>query len=127
MGIARLSSVLSSLLDEDSDGANRDGCRYPAHLPIALVERASMPDQRIIEGTLADIQTALESVGEQRPPGMLIVGWAVLALWGKGDVEVLHVGVEEAEEEKDERRVQRWLSGEGWRVREGLDAGWERL
>lgn len=85
-----------------------------------------MPDQRVISSTLRDIVVALESVGEQRPPGILVVGWAVLALRGEGDVKVL----EDGQELEDEERVRRWLGGDGatgWRVSEGIGAEWEGL
>jgi len=132
MGVARLKQVVGALLA--SDDTSRDGLAYPACLPIALIERATMPDQRVIESTLADVMAALESVGEQRPPGLLVVGWAVLALWGEGDTRVLEDG-----EGSDEQRVRKWLSVGGpsmegldmerraWRVREGLEYGWSDL
>ncbi|KAI6154285.1 uroporphyrin-III C-methyltransferase [Pisolithus tinctorius] len=83
----------------------------PPTTPIAIIERGSMPDQRVLVSTLADVCTALESLGAQRPPGMIVVGWAVLALHGHGDVRVLEEG-----EGGDEERVKRWLEGisEGW-------------
>ena len=80
-----------------------------------------MPDQRVIVSTLRDITAALESVGEQRPPGMLVVGWSILSLWDKGDVTVLDEGAET----RDEERIRTWLGDKLWRVTEGLDAGWE--
>jgi uroporphyrin-III C-methyltransferase len=129
MGVARLTQVISALVDVDSGVAgstNRDGSPYPAHLPIAVIERASMPDQRVISSTLENIVAALEYVGEQRPPGLLVVGWAVLALWGEGDVNVLA----DVAYCSDDDRVKRWLGGEKaarWRVREGLEHGWEKL
>lgn len=39
-----------------------------------------MPDQRVVYSTLRDVVQALESAGDQRPPGMIVIGWAVLAL-----------------------------------------------
>jgi uroporphyrin-III C-methyltransferase len=125
MGVARLPLVLESLVGDDPSGLKRDGARYPSYIPIALIERASMPDQRVIEGTLQSIEAALGSAGEQRPPGMLVIGWSCLALWGKGDVSVLDGGEDDGG--KDQERVGKWLGGERWRVREGLDAGWEGL
>ena len=80
-----------------------------------------MPDQRVISSTLRDIAAALESVGEQRPPGMLVVGWSVVSLWKEGDVSIL----EEGAEARDEDRLKTWLGEKPWRVTEGLDAGWE--
>ncbi|KAJ7360981.1 uroporphyrin-III C-methyltransferase [Mycena albidolilacea] len=121
MGVARLPQVVAALLDPRQEG-RRTGEVYPPHLPIAIVERASMPDQRVLVSTLRDVVTALESLGEQRPPGIMVIGWAVLALWGTGDVDVLEDGVEN----DDEGRVGRWLGdGVGWRVKEGLPDGWD--
>ncbi|KAL1660873.1 uroporphyrin-III C-methyltransferase [Schizophyllum commune] len=123
MGVARLPQVVAALTDP-AETARRSGPAYPLHTPIAIVERASMPDQRVVYSTLKDIVLAMESSGEQRPPGMIVLGWAVLALWEKGDVEVL----EEGGENNDEERVKRWLGEDaGWRVREGLDAQWAEL
>ncbi|KAF9040274.1 hypothetical protein BDZ89DRAFT_1060705 [Hymenopellis radicata] len=118
MGVARLPQVIATLTSAEC--SRRGGSAYPVHTPIALIERASMPDQRVIESTLGDIVQALESAGEQRPPGMLVVGWAVLSLWKEGDVRIL-----EEEPEMDEARVRRWLGAESWRVREGLQYDWE--
>ncbi len=40
-----------------------------------------MPDQRVVSSTLENIVDALESTGEQRPPGLMVVGvGGVLAL-----------------------------------------------
>ncbi|KAG6852547.1 hypothetical protein C0991_011008 [Blastosporella zonata] len=124
MGVARLPQVIQALTEDAQAGGRRDGAAYPLHTPIAIIERASMPDQRVISSTLKDIVKALDSVGEQRPPGMMIIGWSVLALWGEGDVAVL----DEGEEDKDDERIERWLrgrDGKSWRVAEGLDSGWE--
>lgn len=124
MGVARLPQILETLLSSDpAVSGRRNGAAYPAHLPIALIERASMPDQRVIVSTLRDIAAALESVGEQRPPGMLVIGWSVLSLWDKGDISVLDAGAEE----HDEERITRWLGDKKWRTTEGLEAGWEGL
>lgn len=125
MGVARLSQVIDALIDTSGKKTRREGQAYPPHMPIAVIERASMPDQRVISSTLKDIVKAMDSNGEQRPPGMMIIGWAVLALHGQGDVGVL----DDDEEAQDEGRVQRWL-GNGsvrWIVREGLESGWENL
>jgi len=132
MGVARLAQVIAALVGEEAvpppgegatQNAKRDGSAYPAYLPIALIERASMPDQRVISSTLQHIVESLASVGEQRPPGLLVIGWAVLALWGKGDVNVLVDGAEAL----DEERVKRWLGGLRWGTKEGLEQGWEGL
>ncbi|KAF7347246.1 Uroporphyrin-III C-methyltransferase [Mycena venus] len=129
MGVARLPQVVATLLtpeldpgSDESASRRRAGAVYPPHIPIAIVERASMPDQRVLVSTLRDVVTALESVGEQRPPGIMVIGWAVLALWGTGNVEVLDDGAET----DDEARVVRWLGKDvGWRVKEGLPDDWD--
>lgn len=115
MGVARIGMIVSTLTDPESTG--REGTPYPLHLPIAVVERASSPDQRVIVSTLANIAEAVKSV-EERPPGMMVIGWSVLALEGKGRVDVLNDGVDEMEV------VEGWMAGDRWRIREGLDQGW---
>ncbi|KAF8902246.1 hypothetical protein CPB84DRAFT_1846411 [Gymnopilus junonius] len=130
----------------------RDGPAYPPHTPIAIIERASMPDQRVIYSTLKDIVRALESSGEQRPPGMMVIGWAVLALSGAGDMGVLddhnvtaNSGAEArvgdggeggdvlALGRRDRERVESWLGlggdgrAVGWKVHEGIELGWDTL
>ena len=122
MGVARIAQVLETLQTPLSAG-RRDGSPYPAHIPIAIIERASMPDQRVITSTLAHVTTALESSGAQRPPGMIVVGWSVLSLWGSGDIAILN---KDAEQE-DESRIARWLGGQSWRVIEGFTGDWESL
>ncbi|KAF5332479.1 hypothetical protein D9611_005338 [Ephemerocybe angulata] len=122
MGVARLAQVVDALVAADA-GARRQGTAYPGHTPVAIIERASMPDQRVVTSTLRDVVQALESSGEQRPPGMIVVGWSVLCLYGKGDTGVLEEGAEKG----DEGRVERWLAGGRWRVEEGVDPSWELL
>lgn len=118
MGVARLAQVIRTLTQE----GDRDGAPYPPHLPIAIIERASMSDQRVITSTLNDIVRAMDSIGEQRPPAMMVVGWAALALWGDGDMSVLDA----KDGNGDEERISKWLGSKvGWRVREGLDDGWQ--
>jgi len=48
MGVARLGGIIDALVQKDvEDGkGRRDGAAYPPHLPIAIIESASMPDQR---------------------------------------------------------------------------------
>lgn len=144
MGVARLGAVVDILTkgyglpageqpqagEEDQD---RTGPPFPPHTPIAIIERASSSDQRLLASTLSGILSALESSGEQRPPGMILIGWAVLSLEGKGNVDVLddeheclsEIGGEEGQKElkrRDEERVKRWLNGREYVVKEGLDA-----
>lgn len=136
MGVARLEGVVNALTSSDGtegngrEGGGRQGAAYPPYCPIAIIEKASSPDQRLVATTLEVIVSAMERVGEQRPPGMMIIGWSVLALEGKGDVEVLD-GVEGLSEEEledlDRKRVQKWLGGKASIVREGLDSSWSDL
>ena len=123
MGIARLEAVLDTLRNLDLPPGKRDGPAYPWCVPIAIIERATMPDQRTVFSTLRDVAAAMESIGEQRPPGMIVVGWSVLCLWKQGDVSVLDSHGEAA----DEGRVGAWLEGKLWRVEEGLSNNWINL
>lgn len=141
MGVARLESLVQTLCDKDSM-ERREEATYPSYLPIAIIERASMPDQRVISSTLGDVCQAMEQVGEHRPPGMIVIGWAVLALFGDGDIDVLelasssNLGAEipendhrepGIEENVDAIRSTRWLKGHKWHVEEGLPEGWSEF
>lgn len=131
MGVARLPSVID-VLTRAGEGAldgvtgHRNGPAYPAHTPIAIVERASSPDQRMIASTLGGIVDAMDRIGEQRVPGMMVIGYAALALAGQGDVGVL-----DSIEDGDAARVQAWLEregdGSGMVVREGMGEQWDEL
>lgn len=128
MGVARISQIIEVLTSTTATTASgRDGAAYPPHLPIAVIERASSPDQRVILSTLEKIQPALKQVDE-RPPGMMLVGWAALALEGKGRVDVL-----DRSEDDEFEMVESWLAegqeGEikGWKVREGLNDEWRGI
>lgn len=120
MGVARIGSIVTVLTHPDQPG--RDGHAYPGHLPIAIIERASSPDQRVILSTLTNIEEALKSV-EERPPGMMLVGWAAMCLEGAGRVDVLDTQKEEQEEEI----VDGWLGGKRWKIREGLGGEWDEF
>lgn len=48
---------------------------WPSDLPVAIVERASCPDQRVIKTYLQYLPEIVEQFGS-RPPGLLITGWA---------------------------------------------------
>ena len=124
MGVARLTQVVKALTsEEETSNARREGPAYPLHTPVAIIERASMPDQRTTFSTLKDIVKALDSIGEQRPPGMIVVGWSVLSLSGEGDVTVL-----DEPSDRDEERIKCWLGcGMSWKVEEGLAEGWAEM
>ncbi len=63
MGVAQLPGIIARL---------RAAGASPGH-PVAIIERATLPGQRILRGTLADI-TALAAVQQVEPPALLIVG-----------------------------------------------------
>lgn len=63
MGVAQLPRIVTKLL---ASGASKD-------LPVAIVERASLAEQRIVRGTLATIVEAANAVTIS-PPALLIVG-----------------------------------------------------
>lgn len=66
MGVARLETV-TALLQEHG--------RSPL-TPAALIERGTLPEERVIVGTLADIAAKARAVGV-RPPATLVVGEVV--------------------------------------------------
>jgi hypothetical protein len=49
-----------------SDEGRREGRPYPRNTPIAIIERGSMPNQRVVASTLGDICEASDNAGEQR-------------------------------------------------------------
>ncbi|KAJ9097842.1 hypothetical protein QFC19_006632 [Naganishia cerealis] len=135
MGVARIKQVLQVLMrpadqvvtDPETQGW-RDGAAFPPYLPIAIIERASSHDQRMVASTLDGIEQALEQCGEQRPPGMMIIGWSVLCLEGKGEVTVLDDDeVSSGSEERDRNRVRKWLGNQTHVLKDGLSEEWERL
>ncbi|EIN14319.1 hypothetical protein PUNSTDRAFT_80582 [Punctularia strigosozonata HHB-11173 SS5] len=126
MGVARLPSVVDAMLRTGNENGRRSGTAFPPHTPVAIIERASMPDQRVTYSTLADIVQAMTSIGEQRPPGMIVVGWAVLTLGsrgGEGDTTIL----DDPTGNDDEERIKLWLGTSRWRVSEGIDDRWTEL
>ncbi|WVQ66228.1 uncharacterized protein L199_004407 [Kwoniella botswanensis] len=124
MGVARINQIIETLTLSSPNAEGRDGERYPGYLPIGIIERASSPDQRIIMSRLDRIEESLKKLDE-RPPGMIIVGWSVLCLEGKGKVDILD-NINASEE--DERKiVDDWLNGMDYKVREGLQEGWRDL
>ncbi|WFD22751.1 uroporphyrinogen-III C-methyltransferase [Malassezia equina] len=140
MGVARLAAVVDTLLAAESD--RRDGVAFPPYTPMAIIERASSEDQRMIATTIERIVDVMESrvADGQRPPGMLVVGWAILSL--AGPVAGAHVLDDEArcasEHENaseaaqalaacDRKRIDAWLGPSGFRIVEGLPAGFDRF
>lgn len=111
MGVARLAELVSSL----------GTLGYPSNVPVAIIEQASSPSQRVVMSTLKDIVSAYNMAGEQRPPGMIVVGWTILSLQGNtGDMSALDDGGEQ----HDQERVQKWLNGRLSIVSEGCGNAW---
>lgn len=130
MGVARLPELVSALVGDVSGDGRRTGAPYPPYVPVAIIERASCPDQRVLLSTLQGIVGAMSRCGEQRPPGMILVGWAALALEDKGDLTVLDSNVggnAEDLETLDKRRVKNWLGESGFIVKEGLADMWSKF
>ncbi|WWC92622.1 uroporphyrinogen-III C-methyltransferase [Kwoniella dendrophila CBS 6074] len=123
MGVARINQIIETLTSEDQH-EGRDGEKYPGYLPIGIIERASSPDQRIIVSTLNKIENSLKKLDE-RPPGMIIVGWSVLCLEGKGRVDILDK--ENQSIENEQQIVNEWLNGKEYKVNEGLQQGWKEI
>ncbi|GME94831.1 unnamed protein product [[Candida] boidinii] len=53
--------------------------KWDTNLPVAIVEKASSPDQRIVRTTLGNVAEVVQIVGS-RPPGLLVTGWACSVL-----------------------------------------------
>ncbi|GAA5847158.1 hypothetical protein JCM5353_004982 [Sporobolomyces roseus] len=118
MGVARLRSLVDSLINHPTQP-------YPEYLPIALIERASSADQRVVASTIGQLADVLDTLPPHRPPGMIVVGWAVMCLDDQGDMTILDD--EEEDETKDRARVERWNGEMGYRVREGLGEDWRSI
>ena len=83
MGVHSLPLIVSSLMDA--------GCS--PEKPIALIEQGTLPEQKVVVGTLADI---LEKTVDIEPPAIIVVG-EVISLhatleWFKSDLEPSLVG-----------------------------------
>lgn len=125
MGVARIGELITALTsDSEVIGTRREAEKYPGHLPIALIERGSSRDQRMLLSTLSGIEAAIERVGDQRPPGMLVIGWCCLALEGEGHVDVTELIGLAAGEDGDRARVRSVLGERGYLVRDGVRDDW---
>jgi uroporphyrinogen III methyltransferase/synthase len=71
MGVHNLPLIVTSLLQAG---------RSP-EMPVALIEQGSLPEQKVVTGTLTDI---LEKAAEIKPPAIIIVG-EVVSLHSKLD------------------------------------------
>lgn len=78
MGVHSLPLIVESLVEA--------GC--PPEKPIALIEQGTLPEQKVVAGTLADI---LEKAAEIKPPAIIILGEVVnlhaTLKWFKPDLE----------------------------------------
>jgi uroporphyrin-III C-methyltransferase / precorrin-2 dehydrogenase / sirohydrochlorin ferrochelatase len=77
MGVAQLDAILARL---------RSAGAALAH-PVAIIERATLPGERVLRGTLADIAQVAQRA-QVAPPALLVVG-AVAALAGTDDLSAL--------------------------------------
>jgi uroporphyrin-III C-methyltransferase len=66
MGVAHLPAICAGLVAHG----------LPADTPAALVERATLPGQRCIDGTLATLP-GLAAAASIRPPALIFVGEVV--------------------------------------------------
>ncbi|MEZ5942058.1 MAG: uroporphyrinogen-III C-methyltransferase [Planctomycetaceae bacterium] len=67
MGMHRLPRIVEALV----------ACGKPASTPVAVICRGAQPRQRVVTGTLLDIETKVSEAG-LRPPSLIIVGDCVL-------------------------------------------------
>lgn len=65
MSIHRLEELTLEMIKQGWDPA----------VPVAIIERSSCLDQRVIRSQLNKISTAMKQLGS-RPPGLLVVGWS---------------------------------------------------
>ena len=77
MGVAQLEGILARLREAGAHGSH----------PVAIIERATLPEQRVLRGTLADIAASAKR-SQVGPPALLVVG-AVAALAGADDLGAL--------------------------------------
>ncbi|KAJ1975824.1 uroporphyrin-III C-methyltransferase [Dimargaris xerosporica] len=71
MAVHRLATVVEALISTATSTASLG---YPMSCPIAIVEKAGFPDQRVIRGTLATIVEDVKRAGGSSPPAMCVVG-----------------------------------------------------
>ncbi|KZT62678.1 uroporphyrin-III C-m [Calocera cornea HHB12733] len=119
MGVARLAKLVERMLSPQLG--------YPKNTPIAIIERGSSPDQRVVLSTLEHVVEAVDRSGEARVPGMICVGWACSSMSGEeGELAVLKDRLEGLDRDReDEARIERWLGAQRWKVEEGLSDRWK--
>ncbi|KAF8588937.1 hypothetical protein K439DRAFT_1629202 [Ramaria rubella] len=117
MGIARLAEIVRGMM-EDS---------YPEYLPTCIIERGTMLDQRVVRSTLGRMVEVMcdPRVGVQRPPGMMVVGWACLGV--TQGVEGVSDDEGDGLRDRDLERVNKWLGEAHFVLKEGLDETWQSI
>jgi uroporphyrinogen III methyltransferase/synthase len=84
MGVHNLTLIVTSLVEAG---------RSP-ETPVALIEQGTLPEQKVLTGTLADI---LEKAAEIKPPAIIIVGEVVglhsVLDWYRPDLEFSQTGL----------------------------------
>ena len=80
MGLERIEAITEALT---SNGR-------PEDTPVAVVQEATLPSQRTVTGTLADIAATVRSA-EMRPPAVVIIGEVVQAA---RELDILHTGAQ---------------------------------
>lgn len=78
MGLGRIEAIVEALT---SNGR-------PEDTPVAVVQEATLPSQRTVAGTLADIAATVRSAG-MRPPAVVIIGEVVRTA---RELDILHTG-----------------------------------
>ncbi|MFE1166014.1 uroporphyrinogen-III C-methyltransferase [Nocardiopsis sp. NPDC058789] len=80
MGVQRIEAIAAALVEH---GRSPD-------TPAAVVQDATLPGQRTVTGTLADIAASVRSA-QVRPPAVVIIGEVVKTA---RDLDILHTGVQ---------------------------------
>lgn len=88
MALHRIVDLIPKLIEEKD---------WDPKLPVAVIERASCPDQRVIRTTLENVAAAVEANGS-RPPGLLVTGYACEVIEKNNTID-------------DKNR---WIVSEGW-------------
>lgn len=80
MGVQRIEAIADALVEH---GRSPD-------TPVAVVQEATLPGQRTVTGTLADIAASVRSA-QVRPPAVVIIGEVVKTA---RDLDILHTGAQ---------------------------------
>jgi uroporphyrinogen III methyltransferase/synthase len=86
MGIRGLAEIASGLVEEGRDAAE----------PVAVVERGTLPEQRVVRGTLGDIAKLVEQEGIQAPAVTVVGDVAGLDLRSVGPLAGRRIAVTRA-------------------------------